>query len=70
MAITLAQAQAHLDAWLAADLRLASGQSYTVEGRSVSRSETERKVIYWEKKVDKLSRGGISVRHAQPTDPK
>ena len=65
--MTQAQAQEHLDAWLAADLRLANGQSYTVGGRSFSRAETQEKVIYWEKRVQKLSRGGISVRHARPT---
>lgn len=37
----LTTAQAHLDAWLAADLALASGQSYSVAGRTVTRADAQ-----------------------------
>ncbi len=36
-----ATAQAHLDAWLAADLAVANGQSYTIGNRSLTRADAE-----------------------------
>ena len=36
-----ATAQAHLDEWLAADLAVASGQSYTIGNRSLTRADAE-----------------------------
>ena len=58
MAISLTQAQTQLDAWLAADTAVASRQSYTVNGRSVTRAdaaEITQKIEYWAAKVDTLS---------------
>jgi hypothetical protein len=58
MAISLTQAQTQLDAWLAADTAVASRQSYTVNGRSVTRAdaaEITQKIEYWAAKVDALS---------------
>ena len=58
MAITLTQSQTQLDAWLAADTAVASRQSYTVNGRSVTRAdaaEITQKIEYWAAKVDMLN---------------
>ena len=56
--ITLAQAQAQLDAWLAASLATTSGQSYTIAGRSLSRvnaGEINRNIDAWNARVITLS---------------
>lgn len=57
--ITLAQAEAQLALWLAADEAVASGQSYSIKDRSLSRAdaaEITRKIDYWDGKVKMLSR--------------
>lgn len=68
--ITLAQAQAQLDAWIAADTAVATGQSYSIGGRSLSRAnaaEITNKIDYWSAKVAQLSRGnGIRIRYGVP----
>jgi len=56
--MTLTEAIAHRDAWLAADLAVAQNQSYTIEGRTLSRadaSEIGRRLTYWENMVRKLT---------------
>lgn len=66
-AISLATAQAQLQAWLDADAAVATGQSYIMHGRSLTRanaSEITQKIQYWEQRVNQLSRGGgIRVRY-------
>ncbi len=69
--ITLAQAQAQLDAWMAADAAVAGGQSYSIGGRSLTRAnaaEITNKIDYWEQRVIRLSRAsaGIRVRYGVP----
>lgn len=67
--ITLAQAETQLAAWLAADTAVASGQAYTVGGRSLTRAnarEIRENITYWDKKVQRLTRGGIRVRGGTP----
>lgn len=57
--ITLAAAQAQLDLWLAADAAVASGQSYSIKDRSLTRAdagEITQKIEYWNGWVQKLSR--------------
>lgn len=57
--ITLAQAEAALAQWIAADQAVASGQSYSIKDRSLSRAdaaEITRKIEYWDNKVKMLSR--------------
>ncbi len=70
MAITLAIAEAKLDLWLAAEDAVATGQSYTVNNRSLTRanlSEIRGQIDYWEGKINKLSRGGgIRITGASP----
>lgn len=54
MALTKAQAQEHLDAWHAADLALATGQSYSIGNRTLTREnaqEVRNMIAYWEGKV-------------------
>jgi uncharacterized small protein (DUF1192 family) len=60
LALTVAQAQAHLDAWLTADLAVAQGKSYTIGGRSLTRSsaaEIHQQIAYWEREVARLTAG-------------
>ncbi len=52
--ITLAQAQAHLDAWIAADLAVALGQEYSIGGRSLRRVDVpqiRQQIGYWSQVV-------------------
>ncbi len=54
MSITATQAQAALDAWIAADLAVAKGQSYTMNGRSLTLAnakEIREQIQYWERRV-------------------
>ena len=54
MALTLTQAQTALDAWIAADLAVAKGQSYTMNGRSLTMAnakEIREQILYWERRV-------------------
>lgn len=63
--ITLVAAQAHLDAWLAADLAVASGQSYTIGSRTLHRAnsrEIRENVDRWRREVIRLSAGGGGMR--------
>lgn len=60
--ITLEQAQAHLDAWLAAELAVASSQSYTIDTGNGSRSltradaaEISKMVTIWDQRVKSLT---------------
>ncbi len=69
--ITLAQAQAKLDAWMVADDAVAGGQSYSIGGRSLTRAnaaEIRNNIDYWERRVMRLSQGsgGIRCRYGAP----
>jgi len=66
---TLAQAQAHLDAALAAELAIYNSQQYAIGGRSLVRAPLEavgKRIEKWEAVVDKLDRGGIKVVGGTP----
>jgi hypothetical protein len=57
MALTLTHAKAALDAWLAADLAVAKGQSYSMNGRSLTLAnsrEIREQIQYWERRVAAL----------------
>lgn len=63
-AITLADAQAQLAAWLAASAAAATSQSYEIAGRKLTRansSEILEQVKYWQAQCDAL--GPASGRH-------
>jgi hypothetical protein len=53
--ITLDIAQAHLDAWLQNDLKLASGQRVVIDGVDITRVEAQAKIEFWDRKVKALS---------------
>lgn len=55
---TIAQAQAQLDAWLAADLAVAKKQSYRIGERQLTHADADvitEKIDYWSGKVKELS---------------
>jgi len=56
--ITVEQAQAQLDAWLAASLAVTRNQSYRIADRQLTRAdagEIQRNIEYWNGKVQELS---------------
>lgn len=66
--ITLAQAQAQLDVWLAADAAVATGQSYSIKDRSLTRAdagEITRKIEFWNGKVQLLTRSASGIRRTR-----
>lgn len=71
---TLAEAQAHLAAWLAADLAVAGGQSYTIGSRSLTRADAGRiktQIEFWSREVERLTAGrsrGCRLMRAVPRD--
>jgi len=70
--ITLAVAQENLTAWIAADKAVASGQDYTIGGRSLRRADARvitDKIKFWQGQVNAISRSGsLNVRQAIPRD--
>lgn len=66
--LTQSQAQARLDDWLAADAAVSRGQSYSIEGRSMTRADAKtirENIVFWDGQVRRLSgngRGGVRVR--------
>jgi len=67
--ITLAQAEAQLTAWMAASTAVASGQSYSIADRSLTRADAraiQQQIQFWDQKVKDLSRGGIRIRGGTP----
>lgn len=71
---TLAEAQAHLDAWLAADLALASGQTASVGGVTLTRADAAsvaKSIAYWRREVERLTAGrgpGARIVRVVPRD--
>jgi len=68
--ITLAQAQAKLDGWMAAEDGVMTSQSYSMGSRQLTRadlSEIRSSINFWETKVIKLTQGGgIRITGASP----
>lgn len=51
-------AQTHLDAWLAADLAVSKGQSYSIGNRSLNKADAEHirnQIDYWTRVVNTLT---------------
>ena len=70
---TLAVAREHLAAWLAADAAVASGQSYSIGSRSLTRADAGRiaeRIAFWRRTVEQLAAGrsGVRVVRAVPRD--
>lgn len=58
MSITLQTAQDALAAWIKADLSVAKGQSYSMNGRTLTLAsirEIREQILYWERRVAALS---------------
>lgn len=70
--ITLAQAQAQLDAFLAANLAVSRGQAYQIGQRSFRRAdlkEIRESITYWNSMVVQLTPGGgPKIRRFMPLD--
>lgn len=67
--IDAATAQTHLDAWLAASLAVARGQSYRIGERELTRADAAeiRKMIdYWSRLVNAASATRSSIRLVTP----
>jgi hypothetical protein len=68
--ITLSQAEAKLALWLEADDALSKAQSYSIAGRSLTRTDArlvQEKIEFWDRQVKRLTTntgGGIRVRGA------
>lgn len=60
---TLAKAQKLLDAWIAADLALASGQTASVGQVTVTRADATsvaKSIAFWRREVERLTAGRTS----------
>jgi len=56
--LTVTDAQTHLDAWLAADLAVAKGQSYAIGSRSLTRADAStiaERITYWRGELQRLT---------------
>lgn len=66
--ITLAQAEAQLAVWLAASSAVASGQSYSIKDRSLSRvdaGEIREQINYWQGWVTTLTASASGRRRTR-----
>ncbi len=57
MAITLQTAEAHLDLWLKANEAVASGQSYSIGNRTLTRADVNHirnEINYWSRTVNNI----------------
>lgn len=74
--ITLETAKKHLDMWLEAEAAVATGQSYSIGSRTLTRanlSEIRSTIDYWNNKVAELenisnNRGRNRIIRAVPRD--
>lgn len=69
--ISVAKATELLDLWLGADAAVASGQSYSIGNRSLTRADAAditEKIKFYADLCDKLSRGGTRVQKVIPRD--
>lgn len=63
--MTLAQAQAQLDAWLAASLAIAGSKEYQIGDRRLRRedgAEVRQQIAFWESRVNALTAQAAGVR--------
>lgn len=59
-------AQTHLDAWEAADLAIATGKSYTIGNRQLSRADAEEvraQITYWQRIVTQYESNANGVKN-------
>lgn len=70
--ITLAQAQTQLDAYLAAETAVLSGQAYELAGRSLRRADLESiqsGITLWNQRVKDLSARASGTRRSRTVAP-
>ena len=68
MSFTVEQCQAHLDAWLEADLAVSKGQSYTIGKRVlpiVNATEIAKNIRIWEDRLQQAKRRSSGPRTIQ-----
>ena len=68
MSFTVDQCQAHLDAWLEADLAVSKGQSYTIGKRVLTRvnaTEIAKNIRIWEDRSQQAKRRSSGPRTIQ-----
>ena len=71
---TLETARQHLQAYLEADLALATGKSYRIGSRNLTRldaAEVKERINFWSNEVERLEAGrkkGMRVFRAVPRD--
>lgn len=68
---TLAEARQHLQAWLAADLALATSQEYRIGTRSLTRAdagEVKERISFWKREVSRLEGSSRRCRRVVPID--
>ena len=74
MSWDLQTAKLHLQSWLEAELAVATGQSYKIGSRSLTRadlSEIKERIKFWSNEVERLENGrpkGIKAYRAVPRD--
>lgn len=71
--LSLAQARTQLQLWIEADAAVATGQSYKIGTRALTRADARAitdKIKFWRAEVDKLEncRRGARVMRAVPRD--
>ena len=70
--ITLAQAQTQLDAYLAAETAVLSGQEYTIAGRSMKRADLgaiQKGIALWNDRVQALTNSAQGRSRARTISP-
>ena len=74
MFVTIEEARANLNIWLEAEKAVATGQSYKIGGRSLTRanlSDITKRIAFWRNELDKLETGagrGARALRAVPRD--
>jgi hypothetical protein len=70
--VTLSEAQKHLDAWLAADLALATSKEYVILGNHrltrADAAEVKERIQYWSRVVSSLKGTARRCRRVVPID--
>ena len=67
--VTLAQAEAQLASYLAAETAVLSNQAYRIGERSLTRADLKdirEGISHWDSRVKELDGGGITVSHVTP----
>lgn len=67
--LTAAQSETQLAAYLAAETAVLAGQSYSINGRTLTRAnlnEIQQGIQIWDQRAKGLSRGGLVVKGATP----